>query len=485
MSNTSSVTNTDDSLLAQAFPFNIVISSDSEIIQVGASLARIFPNVANGKNTLATHFTVDHPNCDARFEQLVENSSKLFILKSIADPRFVLRAQLIVSGDGARVTVLGSPWLTDLSLLGELGLKMSDFPLHSPVSDFLMLVQAQRVSLEDSKRLSDELSLLNKDLEARVERRTQALKEQAAELLESKTQLEHEMSERQRVEVELRHAQKLEAVGQMSAGIAHEINTPIQFVGDSLKFLNEAFSDLQDVAAASQNTLPLLRSNAQAKGIHDVLEHALDDADIEYLDERVPKALERARNGVERVTNIVKAMKDFSHPDQREMTLAELNSSIESTLVVAANEYKYSATLKKELQELPPVLCHLGDINQVILNLIVNAAHAIIEQHGSSADEGLISIKSWCVGEQVMISIADNGSGIPASVQDRIFDPFFTTKEVGKGTGQGLSISHKIIVENHGGQLYFETEEDVGTTFFITLPLNPGKQSAEPGVKAA
>ena len=219
--------------------------------------------------------------------------------------------------------------------------------------------------------------------------------------------------------------------------------------------------------------------------IRDRLDQALEDADIEYLDGRVPKALERAGNGVKRVSDIVKAMKDFSHPDEREMTVADLNSAIESTLVVAANEYKYSATLKKELQELPPVLCHLGDINQVILNLVVNAAHAIIELHGSSVDEGLITIKSRCADENILISIADNGSGIPESIQERIFDPFFTTKEVGKGTGQGLSISHKIIVENHGGQLFFETEDDAGTTFFIKLPLDPSKQVVKSEEKAA
>ena len=485
MLNSDSVTDAKDSLLAQAFPFNIVLNSDSEITQVGESLARIFPDVASGNHRLETHFDIDHPNCDASFEQLIENSSKLFILKSIEDPRFMLRAQLHVSCDQKNVTFLGSPWLTDLSLLSELGLKMSDFPLHSPVSDFLMLVQAQRVSLEDSKRLSDELSLLNKELEARVERRTQALERQAAELLESKVQLENEMSERQRVEVELRHAQKLEAVGQMSAGIAHEINTPIQFVGDSLKFLNEAFSDLTKVASISKNCLPTLCDLPETKEIHDELDQALEDADIEYLDGRVPKALERAGNGVKRVSDIVKAMKDFSHPDEREMTVADLNSAIESTLVVAANEYKYSATLKKELQELPPVLCHLGDINQVILNLVVNAAHAIIELHGSSVDEGLITIKSRYADENILISIADNGSGIPESIQERIFDPFFTTKEVGKGTGQGLSISHKIIVENHGGQLFFETEDDAGTTFFIKLPLDPSKQVVKSEEKAA
>ena len=485
MSMSQSVVDTESTLLAQAFPFNIVINSENEITEVGASLARIFPDVTAEKSTLASHFTIDHPHCEAHFEKMAENSSKLFILKSIADPRFIIRAQLMVSSDGNKLIVLGSPWLTDLSLLGELGLMMSDFPLHSPVSDFLMLVQAQRASLDDSKRLSDELSLLNKELEGRVERRTQALKEQAAELLESKNQLEHEMSERQRVEVELRHAQKLEAVGQMSAGIAHEINTPIQFVGDSLKFLDDAFSDLKEVATASQNCLAILNSHPDAKEVHDVLDEALDDADIEYLDERVPKALERAKNGVERVSSIVKAMKDFSHPDQREMTIAELNSAIESTLVVASNEYKYSATLKKELQELPPVLCHLGDINQVILNLIVNAAHAIVDQHGSSVDDGLITIKSWSTESDVMISVTDNGSGIPETVQDRIFDPFFTTKEVGQGTGQGLSISHKIIVENHGGQLYFETEEDVGTTFFIRLPIDPSMQEVDFKEKAA
>jgi signal transduction histidine kinase len=379
----------------------------------------------------------------------------------------------LVSTDENQLVILGSPWITELKLLENLNLTMRDFPMHSPISYFLMLVQAQRISLEDSKRFSDELAQLNKDLEARVERRTQALVNQTAELLESRNKLEHEMCERQRVEVELRHAQKMEAVGQMAAGIAHEINTPIQFIGDSLKFLDEAFNDLKSVAIASEKCLAIIGKLPKAQKIHDALNRTLEDADIEYLGERVPKALERAKNGVERVSTIVGAMKEFSHPDQREMTIADINKAIESTLTVAANEYKYSATIHKEFGELPEISCHIGNINQVLLNLIVNAAHAVVDQHGISIENGKITIKTWQEGADVIISVADNGCGIPELVKDRVFDPFFTTKEVGKGTGQGLSISHKIVVENHGGQLYFETEEDIGTTFFIQLPIEP------------
>lgn len=467
------------SLLAEAFPFHIVIDKNNEISGLGSSLNRVLPEISADQSALSSHFTIDHPNCDISFDGMLANRSKLFLLKSISTPGLLLRGQIFIASDESQLAILGAPWLTDLSLLTELGLTLSDFPLHSPISDFLMLVQAQKVSLEDSKRLADELAQLNKDLEGRVERRTLTLKEQTAELLDSKNELEHQMRERQRVEVELRHAQKLEAVGQMAAGIAHEINTPIQFIGDSLKFLDEAFSDLQKVAEVSEKCLESLEKTPEAKANHEALSEALEDADLEYLGNRVPKAIVRAKGGVERVATIVGAMKEFSHPDQREMTIAEINNAIESTLIVAANEYKYSATLKKELQELPQVHCHIGDINQVLLNLIVNAAHAIVDQHGQSVEDGLITIRSWQEGTDVIISVSDNGAGIPELVKDRIFDPFFTTKEVGKGTGQGLSISHKIVVENHGGQLYFETEEDVGTTFFVRLPVERISQRAE------
>lgn len=336
---------------------------------------------------------------------------------------------------------------------------------------------------------NEELLELNESLEEKVKLRTREIEtaqskitEQAEKLLESNNSLKHEMSERQRFEVELRHAQKLEAVGQMAAGIAHEINTPIQFVGDSLKFLDCAFSDLKTVASASQSCLEAFKGDQETL---ETLREALEDADIEYLDERLPKALDRAKDGLERVSTIVKAIKEFSHPDQREMSIADLNSAVESTLIVAANEYKYSATLNTELQELPPVRCHIGNINQVLLNLIINAAHAIIDQHGSSVSDGLITVKSWEEGENVVVSVTDNGSGIPEPVQNRIFDPFFTTKEVGKGTGQGLSISHKIVVENHGGQLHFDTEQGVGTTFYLTLPINSEIRSIEENEIAA
>jgi two-component system NtrC family sensor kinase len=227
------------------------------------------------------------------------------------------------------------------------------------------------------------------------------------------------------------------------------------------------------VTLASENCLETLQKIPKAKANYEVLNDALEDADIEYLGDRVPKALQRARDGVERVSTIVRAMKEFSHPNQREMSVADINHAIESTLTVAASEYKYSASLKKEFQDLPQVHCHIGDINQVLLNLIVNAAHSIIDRHGESVENGLLTIRTWKEDADVIISVADNGTGIPELARNRIFDPFFTTKEVGKGTGQGLSISHRIVVDNHGGQLYFETEDNVGTTFFIRIPIDP------------
>lgn len=343
----------------------------------------------------------------------------------------------------------------------------------------------ERLTAKQNKELLD----LNENLEEKVALRTREIekaqseiREQAEKLLESNSSLEHEILERQKFEVELRHAQKLETVGQMAAGIAHEINTPIQFVGNSLVFLNNAFSNLKTVATVSQSCLEALKDDQEA---HETLQKALENVDIEYLADRVPKALDRAINGLERVSNIVNAMNEFSHRDQREMSIADLNSAVESTLVVAAHEYKYSATLNTELQELPPVHCHIGNINQVLLNLIINATHAIIDQHGSSASDGMITVKSWVEGENVVVSVTDNGSGIPEPIQNRIFDPFFTTKEIGKGTGQGLSISHKIVVENHGGQLHFDTEQGVGTTFYLTLPTDSANRRIEKNEIAA
>jgi PAS domain S-box-containing protein len=288
--------------------------------------------------------------------------------------------------------------------------------------------------------------------------------------------LANDISERKRaerdrseMEVQLRHAQKLESIGQLAAGIAHEINTPTQYIGDNLHFLNDAFRDLEKLLAVQEHLLPALPPEQAAQ-----LRQAMEDAETTYLMDEIPKAVAQALDGIERVSTLVRAMKEFSHPGSKEKTPANLNHAIESTIIVARNEWKYVATLETDLDaELPLVPCLVSDLNQVVLNLIVNAAHAIGETVRKGAPDGILGkivIRTRAFPEWAEIQVQDSGSGIPVEARSRIFDPFFTTKEVGKGTGQGLAIARSVIVDKHGGTIHFETELGKGTTFTIRLP---------------
>jgi signal transduction histidine kinase len=304
-----------------------------------------------------------------------------------------------------------------------------------------------------------------------------------------------DITEVRRLARELTAAQKLESVGRLAAGVAHEINTPVQFVSDNVGFVRTALAEMPAVieayralrrAVEAQPTAPSPAAAALSQTASALAARAVDAerrADLDYLLEQIPKALADALGGLERIATIVRSMKEFAHPDQTQKSYADLNRAIESTLVIARNEYKYVAELETHFGELPEVECYLDQINQVVLNLVVNAAHAIAEVVKDSGAMGKLTIRTRHVGEQVEISISDTGSGIPAHIRDRIFDPFFTTKEVGKGTGQGLALARSVVVNKHGGTLTFETECGKGTTFLVRLPI--GARSAAAGQAAA
>jgi two-component system, NtrC family, sensor kinase len=288
-----------------------------------------------------------------------------------------------------------------------------------------------------------------------------------------------DMTEARELETELHQAQKLESVGRLAAGVAHEINTPVQFVSDSVYFVRDAMKDLVEVAekyrVACEAALEgILVSEAAA-----MARRAEEKADLPYLLENVPKALDRALEGLERVTTIVRSMKEFAHPDQKEMALADLNQAVSTTLVIAKNEYKYVAELDLQLGEIPHVKCHVGDLNQVVLNILVNGAHAIADVVKDSGEKGRLGVRTRQEGNDVVIEISDTGGGIPLHVQSHVFDPFFTTKEVGRGTGQGLAIARSVVCDKHGGELTFETLVGQGTTFFIRLPIEGRESKAE------
>ncbi len=265
----------------------------------------------------------------------------------------------------------------------------------------------------------------------------------------------------------LLQSQKMESVGQLAAGIAHEINTPAQFVGTNLDFLTEAFTDINTLVE-SLKEIPFLKEGSDAKAF----ENALEEADWDYLVAELPQALAQSRDGIERISSIVLAMKDFSHPASKEMTPSDLNKLITTTMTVARNEWKYVAELITDFdQQLPQVPLLADQMGQVILNILVNAAHAVEERYGSNPETGVIKISTERTGDTVKVRLMDNGTGMPEDVKSRIFDPFFTTKEVGRGTGQGLAIAYDIIANKHGGKLECESEKGKGSTFVITLPL--------------
>ena len=344
---------------------------------------------------------------------------------------------------------------------------------------FNAMVAQLRTLIGDIRRLAareqETLAQANRTLEERVNERT-------TQLTAANVMLTHEIGERNRIEVELRHAQKLEAVGRLAAGVAHEINTPIQYVGDNVNFLQESFQHLLNLCAVYHEVAAQARLSPLSDADSERLGSAEAEADVDYLRENIPRSIASTQDGIGRVAKIVQSMKSFAHPDQGARSAADINAALSSTLTIATNELKYVAEVETEFGELPAVPCYLSDLNQVFLNLLINAAHAVGDVVGASGRKGLIRVTTACDGDHAVITVSDTGTGIPESIRNRVFDPFFTTKEVGKGTGQGLALARSVIVEKHKGTLIFDTEMGKGTTFRVRLPLHPESVPGTPMV---
>jgi signal transduction histidine kinase len=314
------------------------------------------------------------------------------------------------------------------------------------------------------KRLKEEQNLA---LERLVRERT-------AELSIAKEELEKRVHELATAKDQLVQAEKLQAVGQLAAGIAHEINTPAQFVGDGIHFLRDAYVSYKRLMGHYRSTVEALALEATGAGqvLVGELRRIEEDVDLPYLDAEVPASFVSCMEGIFRITTIVESMKEFAQPERREKSPADLNHALQATLVVARSEYGSVAEVTTEFGDLPPVPCHVGDLNQVFLNLIVNAAHAVGDVVEKRGGVGPIRIRPSREDNLARIDIADSGCGIPEAIRHRVFDPFFTTREVGKGTGQGLAIARSVVVTKHSGTLTFESEVGKGTTFTIRLPID-------------
>ena len=296
----------------------------------------------------------------------------------------------------------------------------------------------------------------------------------------------HDVTEVREAQAQQANGQKLEAIGTLAAGMAHEINTPAQFVGDNLKFLRDSFADMLALNGAYSELVEAAHKGPLPKDLIEKADAAAEHADPEFLAEEIPAALDQSIDGVSRISHIVKAMKDFAHPGGDAWEPTDLNKVVNDMVTVATNEWKYAADVETDLDgNLPSVHCIPQEIAQVVLNLIVNAAHAIAESLGESPSEkGLIRISTKASRAAVELRVADNGCGIPDDLRERVFEPFFTTKDVGKGTGQGLAMAHKTIVAKHHGDLQLESRLGAGATFIIRLPLEHHDNGKETQVAA-
>jgi two-component system NtrC family sensor kinase len=321
-------------------------------------------------------------------------------------------------------------------------------------------------TLTNKWNLSRQAKMVVANLEAAVLTRTQ-------DLVNANEELKREGAERLLLESQLVQSEKLASMGQLAAGVAHEINTPIQYVTDNVNFLQRSFAPLIATATACGTILSAWESGQLNAELVDEERAQLKLLKLDYIKKNVPAALEQSLHGLQRVTSIVGAMKKFSHPSDGKKEMVEAVEMIDVAVTMSRNEWKNVAMLDVIFEpNLPAVACIRDELEQVILNLVVNAAHAIAEKQRLSDQtraEDRIIVRARRADEFLEIQVQDTGAGIPLEVQGRVFDPFFTTKPVGKGTGQGLTICYATIVNHHQGELFFKTSGD-GTTFFIRIP---------------
>lgn len=281
-----------------------------------------------------------------------------------------------------------------------------------------------------------------------------------------------DITERKAMEEGLRQGQKLEAIGQLATGVAHEINTPVQYVSDSVTFVKESWKSIHALLSLSRLVSKEVLEGMPNHETASKLEALCIESDVDYLQTEVPAALEQSLEGLGRIAKIVRAMKEFSHPGSKDKAPVDINHAIESTVDVARSEWKYVADVTTDLDPaLPMVPCYAGEFNQVILNLIINAAHAIGDVVKGTNEKGTITLTTRHDGEWVEVQVRDTGSGIPKEIADKVFEPFFTTKDPGKGTGQGLALAHSVIVKKLHGKIWLESAPGKGTTFFLRMPL--------------
>ena len=455
-----------DNEFARLFPFFFRFDSKGVISATGPSLKRFIDTPDDSVNFFDL-FT-SHSPLITNIQELRANTDRIVLLALRNKQDLLLRGQFLQLENELDTLFIGIPWITDLSMLSQLGLEIDDYSLYEPTTYFLLLNEAQKNAISEGESLQQQLHKLNQTLTLRVERRTARLSQINRELIASQEKLKEEIRQRQEMEMELRIAQKMEALGLLSAGIAHEINTPIQYVGDSLTFLEDSIDQLYNAIDRFEYLID--DSDAEKRRS---LEQTRKNFELTFLKNHIPESIARARSGIDQVSQIIQSMRAFTHTDSQEKNYNDINQGILNTLTVTQNQIKNCAIVETQLGNLPLVFCNLSDLNQVFLNLIINSLDAIAEGQAKIGknNPGKITILTKKLKSEVLLAFSDNGIGIAAEIIDRIFDPFFTTKSVGEGSGQGLSLCHRIINKGHAGRIKVSSEPNLGTEIKIYIPI--------------